>query len=131
MLESCRVRDFMTRSLVTLQPDMEILHAVHLLIKHDIAGAPVIDAEGRLVGMLTEKDCMKVAVSAGYHGEYGGKVSEFMTREVETISPDDGLVEAAKRFLKKRYHRYPVVADGKLIGQISRRDVLRALDRVW
>lgn len=121
----------MTRNIVTLRPDMEILHAVHLLIKHDIAGAPVTDDEGRLVGILTEKDCMKVALNAGYHGEYGGKVSEFMTTEVETISPDDGLVEAAKRFLKKRYHRYPVVKDGQLIGQISRRDVLRALDQVW
>ncbi|MDH4254271.1 MAG: CBS domain-containing protein [Gammaproteobacteria bacterium] len=131
MLESRRVRDFMTSNLVKLDPDMEITHAVHKLVKHDIAGAPVVDKEGRLVGMLTEKDCMKIALDVGYYGEYGGKVAAFMSTEVETIDPDEGIVEAAKRFLQKRYHRYPVVRDGRLVGQISRRDVLRALDSIW
>jgi len=131
MLESCRVRDFMTTNLVTLSPDQEITHAVHKLVAHDIAGAPVVDPDGRIVGMLTEKDCMKIALDVGYYSEYGGKVSEFMSTGVETIGPDEGIVDAAKRFLEKRYHRYPVVSDGRLLGQISRRDVLRALDRLW
>lgn len=131
MLKSRRVRDFMTTRLVTLQPDLEILHAVHKLVKHDIAGAPVVDEHGDLIGILTEKDCMKVALNAGYHGEYGGKVAEFMSKDVETIGPDEGIVAAARRFLGKRYHRYPVVKDGRLVGQISRRDVLRALDQIW
>ena len=131
MLESCRVRDFMTTNLVRLSPDMELTHAVHKLVVHDIAGAPVVDGDGRLVGMLTEKDCMKIALDVGYYGEYGGKVAEFMSTDVETIGPDEGIVEAAKRFLEKRYHRYPVVREGRLVGQISRRDVLRALDRLW
>ncbi len=131
MLKSRRVRDFMTTNLVTLQPDAEILHAVHKLVQHDIAGAPVVDDQGELIGMLTEKDCMKIALNAGYYGEYGGKVSEFMSTEIETIGPDEGIVEAAKRFLDKRYHRYPVVQGRQLVGQISRRDVLRALDQIW
>ena len=125
------VRDYMATKLVTLTPEMEILRAVHLLLEHDIGGAPVLDNAGKLVGILTEKDCMKVVLNAGYHSEYGGRVAEFMSVDLVTMSPDDSIVEAAKRFLEESFHRYPVVEDGELVGQISRRDVLRALGHLW
>ena len=131
MLHKFFVKHYMARHLVTLSPDMEILHAVHTLIENDISGAPVIDKEKRLVGILTEKDCMQVVLNATYHSEYGGVVAEFMTIDVEVMSPEDSIVDAAERFLDKRYHRYPVMEKNRLIGQISRCDVLRALDDAW
>jgi len=131
MLKSDRVRDYMSTNLVTLTPDTEILRAARLLVDNDVAGAPVLDADGHLVGMLTERDFMRVVLNASYYADYGGRVADFMTAAVETVGPDDSVVEVAKRFLDSRYHRYPVVENGRLIGQISRRDLLRALGELW
>ena len=131
VLKTIRVKDYMARRLTTLEPDTEILHAVQKLIKNDIAAAPVVDKDGALVGILTEKDCMRVVLNACYHSEYGGTVADFMSTEVEAMSPEDSITDAARRFLDKRYHRYPVLDNNRLVGQISRRDLLRALSDVW
>lgn len=130
-MKSICVRDYMATELITLKPEMEILRAVHILLEHDIGGAPVVDDAGRLIGILTLKDCMKVVLNAGYYAEYGGRVAEFMSHEVVTMQPDDSIVEAAQRFLDESFHRYPVVVDNDLVGQISRRDVMRALEHLW
>lgn len=131
MLGSARVRDYMATKLVTLTPGMEILRAVHTLLENDIAAAPVVDDTGSLVGILTERDCMRVVTNAGYYSDYGGRVAEFMSRKVETIAADDSIVDAAKLFFGDRFHRYPVMENDRLVGQISRRDVLRALEELW
>lgn len=130
-MKAVSVRDYMATELLTLKPEMEILRAVHILLEHDFGGAPVVDDAGRLVGILTEKDCMKVVLNAGYHSEYGGRVAEYMSTEVVTMRPEDSIVEAAQRFLDQNFHRYPVVVDNELVGQISRRDVMRALEHLW
>jgi CBS domain-containing protein len=129
--DSAKVRDYMTKGLVTLNPKMEILNAVYILMENDIAAAPVVDDIGALVGILTERDCMKVVLNAGYHSEYGGRVAEFMSKDVETIDANDSIVDVAKLFFGHHFHRYPVLENGFLVGQISRRDVLRALVKLW
>lgn len=131
MLDKILVKDYMAKHLITLLPDTEVLRAVHKMIEHDISGAPVIDKDGNLAGILTEKDCMQVVLNATYHSEYGGLVSEYMTTDVEVMNTDDNIVEAAERFLKQRYHRYPVMDNNRLVGQISRGDVIRALGDAW
>ena len=131
ILKTIRVRDCMTRRLVTVTPQTEILRALHMLIEKNIAGAPVVDESGILVGMLTEKDCMQVALNATYHSEYGGVVADFMASPAVSISPDEGLVDVVQRFIDTSYHRYPVVEDGRLVGLISRRDVMHALGKAW
>ncbi|MDX1604986.1 MAG: CBS domain-containing protein, partial [Candidatus Competibacterales bacterium] len=109
-----------------------ILDAIHLLLKNRISGAPVVDKLGNIVGILSEKDCLKVMLTASYYEEPGGKVEEFMTPEVKTVDAESSLVDVAEIFLETNYRRFPVVADGnRLVGQISRRDVLRALERLW
>jgi len=90
-----------------------------------------VDEEGGLVGMLTERDCLRVVLNASYYSEYGGTVAEFMSTEIETMSPKDSMIDAAKRFLDKSYRRYPVVDDNRLVGQLSRSDVMRALGDAW
>jgi CBS domain-containing protein len=128
--KSCLVRDYMAAHLVTFKPDTDVLDAVHELVKHRIAGAPVVNEHGELVGMLSEFDCMKVALDSGYYGDAGGPVSEFMTPDVESISADMSIVDLAQKFLDSKYRRFPVMTENRLIGQISRRDVLRALENI-
>ena len=126
-LKSCRVRDYMAGQLVTFKPDTDVMDAVHELLHHRIAGAPVVNDQGDLVGMLSELDCMKVALNAGYYGDWGGPVSDFMTAEVQYVEADMSIVDLAQKFLDSNFRRYPVLSDGRLVGQISRRDALRAL----
>ena len=127
MPRSMLVKDHMATEVVTLHPEMEILRAVHVLINCDISGALVLDQHGRLIGVLTERDCMKVALHAGYHGEPGGLVQDYMSADPVSVSPDDTILELAERFINARFRRYPVLDGGRLVGVISRRDVMRAM----
>ncbi|MDH3439284.1 MAG: CBS domain-containing protein [Gammaproteobacteria bacterium] len=129
-LKSAHVKDYMTGKPVTFHPETDVLDAIHELVRHGIAGAPVTDDHGDLVGMLSELDCMKVALHAGYHGHWGGPVSEYMTTDTETVDAEMSIIDLAQRFLETSYRRFPVVKDHRLIGQISRRDVLRALGTI-
>jgi CBS domain-containing protein len=127
---AAKARDYMTRHLITLTPDMEVMHAVGIFVERQISGAPVLDPTGNLVGMLSEKDCMRVALSAGYYGEWGGRVAEYMRAPVATIDADMPIIEVAQLFAEREYRRYPVLEDARLVGQISRSDVLRALQQL-
>jgi CBS domain-containing protein len=128
IIKSCRVRDYMARTLITFKPDTDVLDAVHELVKNRIAGAPVVDDAGNLIGMLSELDCLKVALHAGYHGDWGGPVSDFMSDGVQTVDAEMNIVDLAQEFVDSKFRRFPVVENNRLVGQISRRDVLRALE---
>lgn len=127
---SCIVRDYMTSHPVTFKPEMDVLDAVHELVKHRIAGAPVVNDHGEVIGMLSEFDCMKVALDSGYYGDAGGPVSEYMSSTVESVDADMSIVDLAEKFLNSKFRRFPVMTENRLIGQISRRDVLRALETI-
>jgi CBS domain-containing protein len=127
---SCIVRDYMTSHPVTFKPEMDVLDAVHELVKHRIAGAPVVNDHGEVIGMLSEFDCMKVALDSGYYGDAGGPVSEYMSSTVESVDADMSIVDLAEKFLNTKFRRFPVMTENRLIGQISRRDVLRALETI-
>lgn len=127
MIHSIAVKDYMSASLVTFTPDMDVMNAIDVLVKHRISGAPVVNDRGSLVGLLSEKDCMQVAVQAGYYEQLGGRVEDYMTKNVITVEAESSVLEVAKLFMEKGPRRYPVVEDNRLVGQISRRDVLKAL----
>lgn len=129
-LATARVSDFMTGKLVTFRPDTDVLTAINQLVENAIAGAPVIDDEGNLVGMLSEYDCMDTVLTAAYHGDPGGPVSDFMITEVDTVDAGMSIVDVAQLFIASGYRRYPVLKDNRLVGQISRKDVLRALGKL-
>ena len=131
MNQVCPVQDYMSTNIVTFTPDTDIHRAIIVLIERHISGAPVVDEQGKLVGLLSERDCLRVAFSAGYHGDRGGRVAEYMSRQVQTVDADMDIVEMAEIFLKSPYRRFPVVAGNRLVGQISRRDVLKALAELW
>ena len=127
-LDTACVRDYMAPQLMTFTPDMEVMAAVHQLVKSGHSGAPVVDAAGTLVGMLSERDCLNIALIAAQDTCIAGPVSQFMNKNVSTVAPDLSITQLASLFLNNaHFRRYPVVAGGRLVGQISRTDVLRAI----
>lgn len=133
MLRSVLVKDYMATNLTTFTPEMEISQAIKFLNTHKISGAPVVDEKGCLAGILSEKDCLKVALQSTYYEDWvGGVVSEYMTENVETVSDTASVVDLAEKFLSSSFKRFPVLnEEGDLVGQISRSDILRALDKLW
>jgi len=129
-LRTLKVRDFMATNIVTFSPEMPISDAVGILVRNKYSGAPVVDGMGRLVGMLSEKDCLRVAVLGNVDTATEALVGDHMTRKVETVEPDTDLLDVAEGFMQAAFKRFPVVEGERLVGQISRIDVLRAIDQL-
>ncbi|MFN3580436.1 MAG: CBS domain-containing protein [Pseudomonas sp.] len=127
MLKSVKVRDYMTHDLITFRAEMDLFRAIDVLIGNRISGAPVVDEAGHLLGLLSESDCLRGILSGSYFEEVGGTVASVMTVVVETIDADADIVKAAEHFIQKGRRRLPVLDEGRLVGQISRRDILRAI----
>ena len=115
-------------NLVTVRPDQSINEVINIMIEKRISGAPVLDENRKLVGIISERDCLRIIVDQAYHNlpHSEPKVADYMTRDVKTMSPDNNVVEAATEFLNSPIRRMPVVENGVLIGQVSRIDILRA-----
>lgn len=128
-LRDLTVKEFMSASLVTFAPDTGIFDAIKQLVSRSVSGAPVVDQLGNIIGVLSEKDCMKVALNAAYHDEMGGKVSDFMSRNPITVDANTSVLEVAEMFFASSFKRYPVVYEQRLVGQISRSDILKAIDK--
>jgi len=121
------VADIMVTRLVTFMPDTSIHDAIRVLLDRRISGAPVVDADGTLVGVLSKKDCLKIVFSSQYHDDRGGPVRDFMSTAVETLDAEQDVVSATQRFLDSHIRRFPVLREGKLVGQVSRADILKVL----
>ena len=118
----------MNTKIITVSPDMSVMDAVGLLLKHSISGAPVTDAQGNLVGIMSELDCVNHISHSAMNGVPPKQVVDLMKTEVETVAPDTSLLTIAHVFNKTRFRRLPVVnEEGRLLGQISRRDLMRTL----
>lgn len=130
MLHSVTVKDHMSANLVTFTPDMDVLRAIALLLENGITGAPVTDNLGNIVGFLSERDCLKVAMDACYHEEWGGQVQEYMTPEVVTVEAEQSILAVARLFSNMGFKALPVVDENRLVGSISRSDVLRAFQAI-
>ncbi|MCK0152362.1 CBS domain-containing protein [Alcanivorax sp. S6407] len=128
MLKSMLVADYMSRRVITLSPDQSVHDAIRVLLENQISGAPVVNENGQLIGMFSESDCLKGALQASYHDTEIGTVSEYMTLDLQTVNGQTSILDAAEIFLADHRRRLPVVDDDKLVGQISRRDLLRAMD---
>jgi len=122
------IRSYMARDLVVLRPKMSLHEAIGLFVARDISGAPVVDAQGSLVGLLADRDCFRAAVRASYYGEPWGVVADYMSSPVETLDADTALVEAVEIFHRRPFRRYPVTSGERLVGMLTRRDVLRAIE---
>ncbi len=124
------VQDFMTRKVITLSPQMEIYEAILFLMKRNVSGAPVVD-HGKLCGMLSEKDCMRIFAEAAFDQLPGGTVATYMMPRAETVGPRTDLFSVAEIFMNRPFRRLPVVDGDTLVGIVSRPDVLRASIELW
>jgi CBS domain-containing protein len=126
-VKEMRVRDFMVSKPVVFTRDTELLDAVRILVDRRISGAPVVDERGNLVGVLTERDFLRAALVAGYHGESGGRVGDYMSSDVHAVNAEDSLLDLATKFVESGYRRFPVMEDNRVVGLVTRQDVLRAV----
>jgi len=115
-------------NMVTFKPDQPIQEVISTIVNKKIAGAPVLDDQHHLVGIISEKDCLRLIVDQAYYNmpPETRKVSDYMTPKVQSLSPKTTIVEAAIEFLNSPIRRFPIVENGMLIGQVSRRHILRA-----
>jgi CBS domain-containing protein len=145
-----KAHDVMTWGIITVEPEASVARAVRLMLQNKISGLPVVDSVGRLVGMVTEGDFLRRGelgterrrprwleflvgpgrLAAEYVQSSGRKVSEIMTPEVQTITPETPLDEVVSRMEHHHIKRLPVVQGGKLVGIVSRANLLHALASV-
>ena len=124
------VREFMDTYVDSLSAETDIMEAVNFLLQKRVTGAPVTNSKGELVGILTEYDCLKLLTLGDEHHEAPkGTVKDFMTSEVQTIPPTMDIYFAAGLFMNVNFRRFPVVEHGRLVGAITRFDILRAVQR--
>ena len=119
-------KDIMATRLITLSPKMDVFDGISLLLKHRISGAPVVDDAGNLVGVFSEKCSMSVLVASAYDQLPTTEIEAYMHTDFRTITEQTDLLSIAQIFHHTTYRRLPVLRDGRLVGQVSRRDVLRA-----
>ena len=125
-----KARHFMTKNVVVLRERQTLAEALHVLVTRKLSGAPVLDSHGKVVGILSEFDCMKILVASSFHHEGRPKqrqVSELMTTDLHDVSPDTDVYTIAHMFIAHRIRRVPVVEHGRLVGIVSRRDILRVM----
>ena len=125
-----RTEEFMSRSFVTVSPEDDIYHVISLLLKNKITAAMVVDQFNKLVGVVSEKDCLALAAHETYEHNTlpGGKVLNFMTRQVVSVSPDAGMNEVANLFIQHPFKKLPVLDNtGHLVGVVRRHDVLEVI----
>jgi CBS domain-containing protein len=115
------IRDIMSKIVVSIRPDATLLEAVKILTKHHLSGAPVVSAEGEVVGFISEPNLMDVLFDPESRTQ---KVSEYMSSEVQMVHVSDSIATAATMFAMYGFRRLPVIEEGRLIGVVTRRDLL-------
>lgn len=119
-------RDIMVKRVITFSPETNWLEAAKLLLKHHVSGAPIVNKDNELVGMVSDQSMMWALVDAAYDELPSSELRNYMSRDVCTITEDADLLSIVQVFQNKEVRRLPVVRDRKLVGQISRRDVIAA-----
>lgn len=127
MLRSVELKNYMLTRPVTVRADATMGEAIRLIIDNKISGLCVVDESNRLVGILSELDCLRAMLSSSYNEGGIGQVSDFMASEnLVVANPHEDITDVAQDMLLKKKRRRPVVEDGKLIGQVTCRQLLKA-----
>lgn len=128
-MQSTAVKDHMSKIHLVFNPDVDVLKAIARLVEIKINAAPVVDDHGDIAGLLTERDCLAAALHSGYFGDPVGKVSDFMTKEVNLIEAGESILDVAgkaERAPTGRRH-YLVLEENRLIGYVGHHEMLKAL----
>jgi len=127
-----KISEHMDTDVPVISHESPVIKAVDFLLDNQVTGAPVVDPERNLVGIITETDLLKL-VTEGVRGEppTNATVAEYMTRNVITVPPTVDVYYVAGMFLANRFRRLPVVEDGKIVGAITRYDLLRVIRKLY
>lgn len=129
MLGSVELKDYMEKDPVTVDAGADLFEAISLILEHRISGLCVVNSSGKLVGVLSELDCLQAILGATYNEQRSvGTVGEHMTQDVVSVDADDDILKVASDMLKNKHRRRPVLKDGKLVGQITCRRLLGAVE---
>lgn len=126
-MSSILVKDFMQANVQAINSSASVRDVVEHLCKWNITGAPVIDESLRVVGFVSEQDCMKEMLNSAFYAEDSALVTSIMRRDVLCVSPETSILEVAETMLGNKPKNYPVVEQGRLVGLINRRHILEAL----
>lgn len=126
------ISTIMTTNLLTFAPETTIYDAMQVLAKKRFSGAPVVNQKKELVGMLSEKDCLHTIIDSHYNQRPSGNglVGDYMSKDVSTVDASKTIIEVAYMFVHSSFKRFPVMERGKLVGQISRSDVLNHVSSI-
>ena len=127
------VEEYMTRDLITFKKDTDINVVIKSLLDNRISGAPVLNDEGQVIGLIDDKDCLNVICGNVYNRlpTTGDKVSDYMSNVMKSINVNQNILDVALVFVSSPFKRLLVMDDNhKLVGQISRRDILRAINEL-
>ncbi len=125
--QTVTVRDYMARKVLAFAPEDDVADIAATLLEHHIWGAPVVDSQKKVVGFVSEQDCIKEMLNTAWHCELTATAVDVMHPDVLTVSPDMGISDLAQQLCENKPKMYPVVEDGEMVGVITRSDVLRAL----
>jgi CBS domain-containing protein len=142
------VTEIMTQPVITVTPESLVVEAARLMLQHRVSGLPVIDADGEILGIVTEGDLLRRAETGAEHRRHwlefliapdrfaddyararGRKVGEVMSEDLVSVGPDDPIEDVVRLMERRHIKRLPVVTAGRLVGIVSRADVVRALTR--
>lgn len=127
MLTKISVADYMTKRMVTLSKETDVIDAIKKMLDHKITCAPVVDKQGHLLGMFSEKDGMSVFLESVYNQGMSGKVGDFMSSDIISVDSESSIVDLAEKFQTSSVRSFPVFEEHDLVGVISRTDILKAL----
>ena len=128
MLQNVSVKDYMSTNVMVLTPSTPVTEAIMKLVTNRITSAPALDNHGKVVGIFSEQEGMKVALEIAYNQDLnGGLVSDFMSTKIQALEANSGIVELAGKLAESEQRSYLVMDDVDLVGIISRHDVLRAV----
>jgi CBS domain-containing protein len=127
-LQNILVKDYMSKNVVSFHKSDSIFEVKRILLEKKISGAPVVSKSGKLIGIISETDLMKQIVDSKYYNMPMIKttVSKYMTKNVDSISPNDTIFDAAEKFLRLKRKRFPVMKSNEILGIISRVDIIAA-----
>ncbi|GIU45149.1 CBS domain-containing protein [Shewanella sairae] len=127
-MDSINVQEHMDRQPVLLSPTMSLATAVEKLLDNKKLGAPVVESDGKLVGFLSQQDCLAVMLKSSYHCDLTAIVKDCMRTDVLSVSPNSSVLLLAEQMLGPKPKVYPVVEEGKVVGTINRTNVLAAIN---
>lgn len=120
-------KDVMSKRVTTVREDAKIMDVIRLLVEHKVTGLPVVSEDMRLLGMVTEKDILKMLL---YEQDVKDiSVADLMTTEITYFAEDDDLMSVFKGLVESNFRRVPIVSEGELVGIISRRDIIKLLSK--